>query len=194
VSINLIGREFIHTDATASVAVQTFSTPTALVVGTSVDDTNVVASKISLDVAALDTTPSTDTRIFATTAELALSRVNLVRFSEEFDEFPIWAPQNLSYIAPDAFFAPNGTLTADALKHTSTTATIWSAVNQNVPVKPNTQYYVTMYTRRIQPPDFADAMRLLVSTAGGNQAVYMNLLTGVPYGATGAISNLTTSV
>jgi hypothetical protein len=57
VSINLIGREFIHTDATASVAVQTFSTPTALVVGTSVDDTNVVASKISLDVAALDTTP-----------------------------------------------------------------------------------------------------------------------------------------
>jgi hypothetical protein len=51
-----------------------------------------------------------------------------------------------------------------------------------------------MYTRRIQPPDFADAMRLLVSTAGGNQAVYMNLLTGVPYGATGAISNLTTSV
>lgn len=104
------------------------------------------------------------------------SRTNMVTASEN---FPTWGRDAVT-VAADADTAPDGTLTADRIVETATTAQ--HRVKQIVSVTGGTRYVLSVFARSANR-----GLRVLAWNSGWSATAIVNLQTGAVTGASGSV-------
>jgi hypothetical protein len=178
VSINLVGREFVNTDVTASVASAIYGTPTHQIEGISNNTFDIQASAGSVSRAPLPVSVRNERRAFPTTQARALNLTNWVTYSEQLDQ---WILNADAVVSTNVATDPFGGNAVDEITHAieAPARLLTLEAQQNFLVDANTDYNVSIFSKTPPVPDNATHASIRVTGLGLSTQAHYNMSNGV---------------